>query len=123
MRTEKGYFLPLTIITCFLFLSAFLFMVDEVWRGTLILQEKEGMVKLDSLQQMAVTNIPDMVDDSSINEGKEIVYPVGTARYRFQAVDETQMRIDVSLVTEEGRKQTIIILYDSLNQEIIKWIE
>jgi Tfp pilus assembly protein PilW len=124
MRTERGFILPMTLI------SLTLFMLIVVHQATMYITEKrfykesEEMFELDSLMQQAFDDMKKMLQEEGVTGRTEYTkeFKNGTAHVQIEQIDGLfHVRIECRTVTE--RKYVVRCIYDREADAITYWSE
>lgn len=126
MKKQNGFIYPFTImITLFVFLTVSSYISLYV-RELEFYNEKEELLKLENVLHLAINDVRfDLETNKSLtfNQNHLLLYPHGSAQYKYQKLSETKTRVDLRSITSNERKMTIRFEYDHMLKEVTKWVE
>lgn len=122
---QKGFIMPLTMMLCFLFPLIVISEVEMYKIEQLFLFEEEEVEKLQSLSQIGMQDLYDIIMEQSFVEAAigKLYYPIGWIEYSIEPTELNIVLITGTSYTDAGRRQYFTATVNLATKEIEKWVE
>jgi hypothetical protein len=122
MKNEQGFVLPFVMMISTLLLYILIHQVTVYVTEIKFYKEKLEVYALDRILQKSVKELQHLEIDASF-QNVEIRYDEGNAIIQISASTLPEKTIKIKAETKEKRKTTVIVHYDTVHHEIVRWIE
>jgi len=122
---QKGFIMPLTMMVCFLFPLIILSEIEMYMLEQRFYIEKEEMEKLQSLTQVGIQDLFNLIEEQTIIEptAGRLSYPYGTVDYSIEPMVNNLVHIQGTCLTDKLRKQFFIATVNKETKAIESWVE
>ena len=122
---QKGFIMPLTMMVCFLFPLIILSEIEMYKLEQRFYIEKEEMEKLQSLTQVGIQDLFNLIEEQTIIEptAGRLSYPYGTVDYSIEPMVNNLVHIQGTCLTDKLRKQFFIATVNKETKAIESWVE
>jgi hypothetical protein len=122
MNRENGYVLPFVMMISTLILFILSHQVTIYVTEIKFYKEKAELYAIERILQKSVIDLQQIqINDTA--QSKELKYDEGKAILQINATTLPVKTINIKVETNEQRKSTVIVHYDTVNFEIVRWIE
>jgi competence protein ComGG len=126
VNNEKGFILPVTLVFSFFVLLLFAHSVELYKMEAEFANHEEKIYELDSLMQMAVTDIKSKITHSPQEITyfyDEVTYPIGRVQYTLQRLNENEIKVMVVCISNDGFEYGAEFTLSIPSMELIEWKE
>lgn len=122
MDNQKGYMLPIVMMFCTLILFILNHQINLYLTETKFYNESSELSKIDLILQKVTKDLKHLASDSTIRS-TVLTYEEGKATVMLNRELAAYTQVQINVETKNKRKTTVLVHYDTAENNIIKWIE